>query len=202
MLSGEDFSSLRYKGTFIDSATYKKYTCSQFLFENFGKAYSDPPYGVAITMGFTVRMFDHINYEQLDSFNVHFTAASGSTPDLVANIYSASAFNFNGKYQSDCRMRNFRRDIHFGPVSWAAGSWTDGNVYSTPNLIKIIRPLLDRGTLIWRKYFFLIFEWVARPGNSVNLKLRTRPFPYYTFHYKDTKPGSHIECYTFVSGKK
>ena len=182
----------------MDKNTYKNYQCSHaFDSTTTGTASNDHPYGVATTMGFTVELFDHINYEQLESFKVHFIAGHGSTSTLTANIYTASAFNYNGKYQLHCRMRNFRRDIFYGPITWKTGPWSSGKEYESPDIATIVRPLLGRSNLIWRKYFFVIFEWVHNPGTQVRIVLKSSLPSYYTFTYKDSNPGLPIisSCY-------
>ena len=189
-ISGENVGPLRYRGSFNDSAVYSDYKCaSPFDYDYTGTVSSDDPYGVAIVMGFTVQIVDDFNYEQIQSFKVHFTASAGSTQKLNANIYAASSYDFDGKYQSACGMRNFRRDLYYGPVSWSTGQWALNAVYETPDLMTMLRPLFDRGTLVWRKKFYIIFEWISTPGSTVRLVLNPFPPPYYTFHYKDSKPG-------------
>ena len=148
-------------------------------------------------MGFTVRILDDFNYEQIDSFKVYFKAGSGSTPLLNASIYAASSYNFDGNYQSSCGMRNFRRDLYYGPVSWTTAPWESGTIYNTPDLISIVRPLFDQGTLPWRKYFFIIFEWTSTPGSTISVNLKSTPLPYYIFLYKDNSPGLLMSSYFY-----
>ena len=180
---------MRHRGVFVDSAVYKNYKCFFPLqLDSLGRASGENPFNVALTMGFTVKIIDDFNYEQVESFKVHFKARSGSTSILNANIYAASSYNFDGRYQSMCGMRNFRRDVYYGPISWSTGSWESNTIYDTPDLMKILRPLFDRGTLPWRKYFFIIFEWISTPGSTVQIRLQDY-LPYYTFQYRDNKPG-------------
>ena len=191
--SAETVGSLRFSGHFADMNTYRNYRCSpSFESDTTGKAKKDYPIGVATTMGFTVELFDHINYEQLESFKVHFIAGHGSTSTLTTNIYTASTFNYNGQYQLHCRMANFRRDLFYGPITWKTGPWSSGKEYESPDIATIVRPLLSRSNLIWRKYFFVIFEWVQDPGKDVRIVLNSQSPSYYTFTYKDNNPGLHL----------
>ena len=183
---------MRYRGFFSDQALHKNYQCYPGTILNAeGTATEDYPYGVALTMSFTIHIFDDFNYDQMDSFKVYFKAGTGSTPTLRARIYTASSFNYNGKYQTNCRMRHFRSDVYYGPISWKTGSWVSANIYETPDLKEIIKPLVDRGTQPWRKYFFIIFEWLTQPGKNVNLVLMDNPPPYYIFMYRDGTPGRY-----------
>ena len=168
---------------------YKNNKCfSPVTYKSEGTASGENPFNVAVRMGFTVKILDGFNYEQIESFTVHFKAGTGSTPALNANIYAASSYNFDGKYQSMCGMKNFRRDVYIGPISWSTGPWEYHTIYDTPDLMKILRPLFDRGTLAWRKYFFIIFEWLSTPGSNIRINLKSH-LPYYTFQYRDNKPG-------------
>ena len=195
----EDVGPLRYRGHFVDSSVYADYKCfAPLKYKSTGKASADHPYGVAITMGFTVRILDDFNYEQMESFKIYFKASSRSTPSLSASIYAASSYNFDGNYQISCGMRNFRRDLYYGPVSWSTGSWESGTIYNTPDLMEIVRPLFDRGTLVWRKYFFIIFEWTSSPGSTISVNLQSKN-PYYIFLYKDNSPGLLISSYLMLS---
>lgn len=173
---------MRYRGLFVEKAVLVDKKCLSYLPHQMD--------GNSIIMAFRVQLYEHINYEQLDSFQVHFKAVSNIDQGLDAKIYTSTSINNMNNYLASCRYNNFSQDLNYGPILWTIDSWTSGQFYSTPDLVKIITPMLDRGTLNWRKYFYIVFQWIPKtPQLQVRLQLDNISSPYYTFYYNDSRPG-------------
>eukprot|EP00795_Rhopilema_esculentum_P001382 gene1382-15786_t len=192
---GEPVGLLESTAFFVDFSTYSDYSCfSQYRLDVTGEGKSEFPYDVAIVMGFTVRVDSGFNYDDLKSFRVRFYPNTGNPPKLKANIYAAYSRNNDGLYQFSCRSKNFRRDIYTAPIAWSTGPWEVGKTYMTPDLKDIVQPFFSAGKnekdWNWRRFFFIIFEWITTRGNS--LRIRTLQQPNFIIQYIDRRPDKYI----------
>ena len=191
--TGEPVGLLESTAFFVDFSIYSDYSCfSQYKLDVTGEGKSEFPYDVAIVMGFSVRVDSRFNYDDLKSFRVRFYSNTGNPSKLKANIYAAYSRNYDGLYQVSCQSKNFRRDIYTGPIAWSTGPWEVGKTYMTPNLKDVVQPFFSAGKnekdWNWRRFFFIIFEWITTRGNS--LRIRTLQQPNYIIQYIDRRPGN------------
>lgn len=137
--------------------------------------------------GHTLQIVEGFNYEDIKNFTVFFTAGGTNNAKVNARIYIAKSCDSGSNYMLTCRMKNFRYEIHAGPVYWTTEQWVDNKVYSTPNLAEILKPFLDRSLIGWKRYVFVIIEWLAPPNFLLNWEITEKP--YYLIHYQDNRPG-------------
>ena len=125
----------------------------------------------------------------MKSFKIHFKAGSSGLSKVRARIYTVSSNNFNGLFQDNCRASNFRSDVYNGPINWDISPVASGVEFSSPDIKKIIKPLLDQidSHAVWRHHFFVVVELIHTRGALYSLALAKKP--YYVIMYADKRPG-------------
>lgn len=189
-VSAENIGALYHRGFFVDFSFFSDNKCpTPFSTTIQGTASVEPPYGVAITHGYTISVDHHFNYAEMKSFKIHFKAGSSALSKVQARIYTVSSFNFDGKFQVACRASNFRSDVYNGPVNWDISPVASGVEFSSPDIKEIIKPLLGQinSHALWRHYFFVVIEFLQTRGMSFSLALAQKP--YYVIMYADKRPG-------------